>query len=93
MRPAQFEKKANAGGLPQLSQKLACDAGRSLVGVQHNLLVRIRVSRRCVSPSFADRIFEVEPLFVVSGVVSDPQTDICRDDIDGTMPQDEPSRL
>ena len=53
------EKKANAGGLPQLFQKHACDAGRSLVGVQHNLLVRTRVSWRCVPPSLAARIFEV----------------------------------
>ena len=90
MRPGQFEKKANAGGLPQLSQAHACDARRSLVGVQHNPLTRHGVRGRIVASALAARIFEVEPLFVVPGFVSGPQPDICVDDIDRTVPQDEP---
>ena len=39
-QPAQFEKKANASGKQQLSQKLTCDARRSLVGVRHDVQPR-----------------------------------------------------
>ena len=59
----------------------------------HNLLTRNRVGWRCISPSFAAHKLEVEPLFVVPGFVSGPRPDSCWDDIDGTMPQDNPLRL
>ena len=93
VRLAQAEKGASASCHQQLSQKLTCNAGRSLVGVQHNLLAQLRVSWRCVSPSFASRIFEVEPLSVVPGFVSGSQPDSRWDDINGTMAQDEPLGL
>ena len=39
------------------------------------------------------RIFEVVPLFVVPSLVSGSQPDSRRDDIDGTVAQDEPLGL
>ena len=54
VRPAQVEK-ASASGQKQLSQKLKYDAGRSLVGVQHELLPRLEsawdISRLCLRPA------------------------------------------
>ena len=78
MLPAQLEK-ANAGGLPQLTQKPKCDAGRSFVGVQHHLLARLGVRRGDITSALAPRELEVEPWLIV-----------CRDNIDGTMAQDKP---
>ena len=39
------DREASASGLPQLSQKPKCDAGRSIVGVRHILRARLRVHR------------------------------------------------
>ena len=85
--------KQNAGGLSQLSQKQACGASRSLVGVQHDLLPRLGVGRGNVTSALAPGKLEAEPLFVVPSFVSGPQPDICWHDIDRTMPQDKPMRL
>ena len=56
-------------------------------------MARLRVSRGYIAPAFASCKLEMEPLFVVPSFVSGPQSDICQDDIDGAVPQAEPSRL
>ena len=90
MRPAQFEKKANAGGLPQHSQAHACDAGRPLVGTHLNLLTRHGIRGRIVTSALAARISEVEPLFVVSGLVRQHEADGRWDNVNGTMAHEKP---
>ena len=73
----------------QFSQKHASCAGRYLFGEQHNPLAPLGVRRGNVTSALASCKLGVEPLFVVPGLVSGPQTDICRDHIDGTMPQED----
>ena len=73
-----LKRRQTQVALSQLYQKHACDAGRSLVGVQHNLLTRLGVRRGIVPPALAARILEVVPLFIVPSFFSDPQPIICR---------------
>ena len=56
-------------------------------------LARLCVHRGCIAPALASCKLEVEPLFVVPSFVSGRQSDICQDDIDGAVSQDEPLRL
>ena len=66
------------------------DARRLLVGVQHNLLLGLRVWRRCVLSSFASRILEVEPLLVLPGLVRGPQPNVRRDHVVAPVTQNQP---
>ena len=60
------------------------DAGRLHVGVQHNLLSRLRVCRGYVSSALAPRKLEVDPLLIVPGLVRGLQPNGRPDDIDMT---------
>ena len=69
------------------------DAGRSLVGVQHNLLSRRRVCRRDVPPALAPRKLEVKQLLIVPGLVRHLQANRRGDDVNGTMAHEKPLTL
>ena len=86
-RPAQVTQG-------QLTQKhKTYDAGRSLVGVQHNLLQGLGVCQRLITPALALRKLEVVLLLVVPSLVRGPQADERRVDISRTMTHEKPVTL
>ena len=67
-RPAQVTQG-------QLTQKHTYDASRSLIDVQDDLLQRLGVHQRRITPALAFRKLDVVPLLVVPSLVSGPQPD------------------
>ena len=82
-RLAQLQSSAGSSWVTQKHKRH--DAGRSLVGVQHNLLSGLRVCQRRITPALASRKLEVEPLLVVPSLVRELQADGRGDDVDRTM--------
>ena len=77
------QSKSSAGGSRMTHMHKTHDAGRLLVGVQHNLLSRLYVCRKMsLTSALMRRELEVEPLLIVPGLVRGPQPDGLRDDID-----------
>ena len=67
----------------QLTQKhKTYDAGRSLVGVQHNLLQGLGVHQRRITPALALRKLEVVLLLVVPSLFRGPQADEHQSNLD-----------
>ena len=81
--PAQTKKKVQRKRPDQLPSSKAYDAGRSLFDVQHNLLPGLRAED--TSLLRVRRIFEVEPLLVVPGLIRGSQPNACRDNVDGPV--------
>ena len=87
------KKSASAARPTFLRSSKAYDAGRSLVGLQHNLLPGLGLGRRRVFPPLSHRKQNVQPLLVVPGLVFKPQPNARWDDVEGAMAHHQPLAL